>query len=95
MGVRDLGCVVELRSVPGCDAVLVLLMLGLREGCVSLMRGPAADTGGQGVLGEVLILLLAHAKLPWHRRPLGVNHWCTRLSRRMLGMPSASRCSPG
>ena len=48
MGVRDLGCVVELRSVPGCDAALVLLMLGLREGCLSLMRGPAADTGGPG-----------------------------------------------
>ena len=52
MGVRDLGCGVELCSVPGCDVALVLLMLGLREGCLSLTRGPAADTGGQGVLGE-------------------------------------------
>ena len=42
-GVRDLGCAVELCSV--------LLLLGLREGR-SLMRGPAADAGRQGVLGE-------------------------------------------
>ena len=49
-GVRDLGCAVELCSVPGW-LVSVLLLRGLREGR-SLMRGPAADAGRQGVLGE-------------------------------------------
>ena len=52
MGVRDLRCGVELRSVPGCDAALVLLALGLRETCPSSTWGPAAGTGAQGVLGE-------------------------------------------
>ena len=27
--------------------------------------------------------------------PFGVNHWCTKLSKRMLGVLSLSKCSPG
>ena len=49
-GVRDLGCEAMLCSVPGW-LLLSLLLLGLREGRLSLMRGPAAGTGGQGALG--------------------------------------------
>ena len=41
---RDLGCAMELCSVPGW-LVSVLLLLGLREGG-SLMRGPAAERQG-------------------------------------------------